>query len=171
MPEASSKKWYLVYSKPRQEDVARKNLDRQGFETYLPRVRQPRRRLSRRVLVVEPMFPRYLFIHLDAQHDNWGPIRSTLGVTSLVRFGQHPAPVPDDLIAAMKQREDEHGIQELPVPDFKHGDPLRITDGIMTGYEGIFLARSGRDRVLVLLDLMGKYARVQVGQNAVEPLR
>lgn len=171
MVEAGTKKWYLVYCKPRQEDVARTNLERQGFEPYLPMIRQPRRRLNRRVTVVEPMFPRYLFVHLDSRRDNWAPIRSTLGVTSLVRFGQYPAPVPDDLIAALKERDDEHGIQDLPPPDYKHGDRLRVAEGIMMGYEGIFLARSGRDRVIVLLDIMGKQARVELGQDSIEPLR
>ncbi|MFQ5937886.1 MAG: transcription/translation regulatory transformer protein RfaH [Acidiferrobacterales bacterium] len=166
-----TKKWYLLYTKPRQEGVASTNLGRQGFETYLPRIRQPRRRMSRRVLVVEPMFPRYLFIHLDAQHDNWAPIRSTLGVTSLVRFGPYPTPVPDDLISALRGREDEQGILDLPPPQFRPGDPLRLAEGITAGYEGIFLARSSRDRIVVLLDIMGRQARVEVGQDALERLR
>jgi transcriptional antiterminator RfaH len=169
--QAESKKWYLVYSKPRQEGVASENLERQGFETYLPRIRQPRRRVNRRVLVVEPMFPRYLFIYLDAHHDNWAPIRSTLGVSAVVRFGPYPTPVPNDLVDALRAREDEEGIQDLPPPELKHGEPLRIAEGAMAGYEGIFLARSGKDRVLVLLDIMGRQARVEVGQDAIEPLR
>lgn len=165
------KKWYLVYCKPRQEDVAKLNLERQDFETYLPKIHQRRRRLGRRVFVVEPMFPRYLFIHLDTHHDNWGPIRSTLGVTSLVRFGQHPTPVPGDLIGTLREREDQQGIQVLPPKDFKRGDSLRIADGAMTGFEGIFVARSGRDRVVVLLEIMGKQARVQVPRDVIEPAR
>ena len=69
--------WYLLYSKPRQEGVAVENLKRQGYETYLPLVRTRRRRQGQYVSLVEPMFPRYLFIHLSDQTDNWGPIRST----------------------------------------------------------------------------------------------
>ncbi len=168
MTETSAKKWYVVYCKPRQEDVARRNLEHQAFETYLPRVRQRRRRLNRRVMVIEPMFPRYLFVRLDRERDNWGPIRSTLGVTSLVRFGQFPAPVPDNLIEILREREDEQGVQELPSPEWRRGDTLRIAEGSMAGYEGIFLARSGKDRVVVLLDIMGQQARVQVGEDAVE---
>ncbi len=166
-----AKHWYLVYTKPRQEEVAGTNLARQGFETYLPRMRQRRVRMHRRVLVVEPMFPRYLFIRLDAHQDNWAPIRSTLGVTSLVRFGPHPTPVPEDLISTLRANEDEQGIQDLPVAEFKQGQALRIADGALAGYEGIFLARSGKDRVVVLLDVMGKQARVAVDQDAVEQVR
>jgi transcriptional antiterminator RfaH len=167
---AVTKKWYLVYAKPRQEDVARSNLERQGFETYLPRIRQARKRLGRRVLLIEPMFPRYLFIRLDTDTDNWAPIRSTLGVSALVRFGPYPTPVPDDLIALLRAREDPQGIQQLPPPQFRRGETLHIADGVMSGYEAIFQARSGRDRVVVLLDIMGKQTRVELPESAVERL-
>ena len=108
------KKWYLVYAKPRQERVARTNLERQGYETYLPLSRETKRRRGRATEVVAPLFPRYLFIHLDSQTDDWGPIRSTLGVVSLVRFAYQPAQVPDDLVATLRAREDSEGLVAVP---------------------------------------------------------
>lgn len=163
--------WYLVYCKPRQESVAKRNLGRQGFDTYLPVARQRRRRLGRSQLVVEPMFPRYLFIRLDSQRDDWGPIRSTLGVTTLVRFGQLPAMVPDDLIDQLKQRDDDHGIHQLPDHRYQPGESLRIADGVMAGFEGVYLAQSGKDRVLVLLEILGQQARVELAEDTIEPVR
>ncbi len=86
--------WYLVYSKPQQERVALENLERQGFTAYLPLVRARRRRQTRVVHVIEPMFPRYLFVNLSDLTDDWGPIRSTIGVSNLVRFGNEAARAP-----------------------------------------------------------------------------
>lgn len=169
MENGREKKWYLIYSKPRQETAAKLNLERQGYETYLPVVRQPRRRLGRRVAVVGPMFPRYLFIRLDSETDNWGPIRSTIGVSTLVKFGQRPAEAPAGLMEILRSREDENGIQVLPTDDYRRGSRIRITDGGLTGYEGIFLARNSRDRIVVLLDIMGKHARTSVDSGAIEP--
>jgi len=169
MSAQEAKCWYLVYTKPRQETVAKINLVRQGYETYLPLTRQPRRRQGKRVAVTAPMFPRYLFIRLDDQTDNWGPIRSTLGVVSLVRFGQTPAKVPLDLIALLRSHEDDQGFQVLPVDDYQRGRRVRITEGSLMGCEGIYLARSGRDRVLLLLEIMGKPARTQVEAAFIEP--
>lgn len=171
MKEGDTKNWYLVYCKPRQENVAKRNLARQGFEIYLPVTRQRRRRLGRSKTVIEPMFPRYLFIRLDCQHDDWGPIRSTLGVTALVRFGQFPTPVPGDLIHGLKERDDEEGVQQLPDYTYRPGESLRITDGVMAGLEGIYLARSARDRVLVLLEILGQQARVELAPDTIEPIR
>ena len=149
--------------------MARENLERQGYETYLPFMREVRRRQGKRIAAVAPMFPRYLFVHLSDQTDNWAPIRSTLGVVSLIRFGQAAARVPDDLVAALKSREDAQGILVLPVEDYKAGRRVRITQGSFAGYEGIFQASSGRDRVTVLLDVLGRRARTVVSADSIEP--
>ncbi len=158
-----------MYCKPRQETVARENLTRQGYETYLPVMREVRRRQGRRVTLNAPMFPRYLFIHLNSQTDNWAPIRSTLGVVSIVRFGRAAARVPDVLITAMKSREDANGIQVLPIEEYRPGTRVRITQGSFAGYEGIFQAATGRDRVAVLLDVLGRNARTTVDSSSIEP--
>jgi transcriptional antiterminator RfaH len=141
----SGRAWYLVYTKPRQEEVALANLVRQGYGAYLPQVRQVRRRQGRRLNVVEPLFPRYLFIHLNAGTDNWGPIRSTVGVASLVRFGQEPGRVPDALVAFLQDREGAEGLHEWAEPaKLAAGDRVRVAEGAFQGYQGILLSRSGR---------------------------
>jgi len=164
----STKKWYLVYTKPRQERVARTNLGRQGYEIYLPLMRQSLRRRGRRTTSVVPMFPRYLFIHLDQSTDNWGPIRSTLGVISLVRFSHTPTPVPDNLILVLRAREGVDGILQVAHRPLRRGSKVRILDGSLAGYEGIFLATSGHDRVVILLDILGKRTRTAIDAVSIE---
>lgn len=164
------KGWYLIYSKPRQERLALENLQRQNYETYLPLIRHRRRRKGQYLTIIEPMFPRYLFIHLSTQDENWGPIRSTIGVTQLVRFGNVPAQVPDDLVSILQAREDAEGIQELPQPDFQRGDTVRIVDGAMAGYEAIYYAKTSKERVILLLDIVGRSAPVELNADSIEPV-
>lgn len=163
------KAWYLVYTKPREEEVAKTNLERQDYTIYLPLAYQYRRRHHRREQVVAPLFPRYLFIELTQYLDNWAPIRSTLGVSTLVRFGMEPAVVPGDLVEALKARVGPEGVIDLTATvGFKPGSRVRIAEGGMTGYEGIFLATSSHDRVIILLDIVGKQVRVQVDAAHLE---
>ena len=168
MTEQQQTHWYLVYTKARQEEVARQNLERQGYETYLPRIRQRRRRRGKAVSVIEAMFPRYLFIKLTSGIDNWGPIRSTLGVSNLVRFSHTAARVPDILITTLHQQEDSNGIQKLPDIKLEKGDRVQIIDGPLAGYEAIFAARSSKERVVVLLDIVGKHTRANVALSDLE---
>ncbi len=165
---AAGKRWYLVYAKPRQEEIAKVNLERQGYVTYLPKTRQRRKRMGKPLICVEPLFPRYLFIALDVLRDNWAPIRSTIGVSGLVRFGAEPAVVPTDLVDMLRSRDDAEGVQQLPPTDFREGDRVRVGEGPLAGYEGLFLARSGRDRVTILLDIVGKQTRVIASSAALE---
>lgn len=163
-----SKSWYLVYTKTRQEGIALENLLRQGYGVYLPRVRETRKQNGRRVAIVGPLFPRYLFIHLDIHIDNFAPIRSTVGVTSLVRFGSEPAQVSDELISFLKNQEGHDGMHEWAKQKYVTGERIRVADGVFQGYEGILLARTSRERVLVLLNLLDRQIRMQVSVGQIE---
>ena len=166
--EQEAKHWYLVYTKVRQEKVAQTNLERQGYEVYLPLVKLVRRRLGRRVSAVGAMFPRYLFVRLDSNTDNWAPIRSTLGVVSIVRFGQEPARVPEAFVSYLRGKEDAQGVQTVAIDELKPGMRVRVIEGSLMGYEGIYQARTGHERVIVLLDIMGKVARTAIDRDSLE---
>jgi len=157
--------WFLVYTKPRAENLAQENLLRQGFDTYLPLIRTKRRKQGKYVAVVEAMFSRYLFIHLNFTTDNWSPIRSTIGVANMVRFNGLPSMVPAALIESIKAMEDEQGVHKMPEKEFKEGDSVSIIDGVFAGLKGIFQARTSQERVVVLLDIAGQYTRVNMNKN------
>lgn len=166
----SGKCWYLVYSKPRQENSAVENLLRQNYEVYFPQIGIWRTRRNNRQLVIEPLFPRYLFIHLDSQSDNWAPIRSTFGVTSLVRFGTEPARVPDHLVEFLKSRQNTEGLHEWAQPSLTVGGRARVVSGPLAGYEGILIAKSSRERVVILLDMVSGQIRANLNPDQIEPV-
>lgn len=160
-----SAEWYLVYTKPRQERSAQQNLDRQGYSTYLP-ITQSRRNLQGRWRqVIEPLFPRYVFIQLSRTQDNWGPIRSTYGVSCIVRFGITAARVPDDFVHGLQGSADENGMVLGMSQEWHTGDRVRIVDGPLGGYEAVFVGRCGHERVRVLLDVIGQFSAVELGEQ------
>lgn len=169
-PSRVGKSWYLIYTKPRQEKTAVTNLQRQHYAVYFPQIRLWRRVRGNRQQVIEPLFPRYLFVHLDAQTDNWAPIRSTLGVTSLVRFGLEPARVPDALVDFLVSRQDADGLHEWAEPVLAIGDRTRVVSGPLAGYEGILIAKSSRERVVILLDMVAGQIRARLNPDQVEPI-
>ena len=162
--------WYLVYTKPNQEHIAEENLQRQGYETYLPLTSLLRRQRGKSIRKIGPLFPRYLFIYLSDQVDNWGPIRSTLGVGSLVKFGMKPAKVPDELVDDLKSRESEPGVHPVKLQEFTKGDKVRIAEGPFEGFEAIFSAKDSNDRVLILLKIAENYAKLRLEAQSIERL-
>jgi transcriptional antiterminator RfaH len=150
----STESWYLVHTKPRQEDIALTNLERQGYECYLPLMRIERVRRRKAEVATEPMFPRYLFIRLDSsdQGKSWSPIRSTLGVSQLVHFGARAAKVDDSLVDLLRQRE-----RTLPTEAMFHsGDSVVIADGPFAGIEAIYQMSDAERRAFILLEILAK---------------
>lgn len=157
---AGSVFWYLVHTKPRQEDVALANLQRQGFECYLPQMRIERVRRRKAEVVNEPMFPRYLFIRLDSsdQGKSWSPIRSTLGVSQLVHFGGKAAKVDDTLVDLLRQRERALPTEAL----FQSGDSVVIADGPFAGLEAVYQTADAERRTFILLEILSKPVSMQI---------
>jgi len=166
----ASERWYAVCCKPRQEAVAEENLLRQGYRTYLPRIRNTRRRAGQWIDKVEPLFPRYLFICVDPARHSTAPVRSTRGVSGLVRHCGLPAAVPEQVIEAIMQRADaDSGLHRDNRPLFCAGDPIRLIEGPLAGMEGMFTEEDGERRVIVLLELMGKANKTRVNRDWVVP--
>jgi len=162
------KRWYVLQTKPRQESVAREHIDRQGFEVFLPWLEQSRRRRGAWVDVVEPLFPRYLFVRADPERDNLALLRSTRGVTGLVRFGMELIAVPDDVMAALQAAGDENAKIQLTASTlFVQGEEVTILDGPFAGLKAIFEAESGEQRAIILLDILGRPSRIKVPTNSL----
>lgn len=160
LPSGSlQRKWYVLYTKPRSEQIAKAHLERQSFSAYLPLVASPKRVKGKLTTVVEPYFPRYLFVSLDIDQDNWAPIRSTRGVCDLVKFEGRPKDVPAQLIQALKDNEDCEQLQNISQAEWKAGDRVDIEQGPFAGYSCIFQASRSADRVAVLIDIVGKPTR------------
>jgi transcriptional antiterminator RfaH len=143
--------WYLIHCKPREERRALENLERQHFECFFPVRSRERRREGKLYKATDPLFPGYLFIHLNRLQDNWYPIRSTRGVNGIVRFSEYPLPVRDDLIEGIKIRLSDSPVQE---PYLRPGDNVRITEGAFSQLEAIFLSNDGDQRVILLLNIL-----------------
>lgn len=161
------KEWYAVQSKPRQESVAVENLERQGFSCFLPRVRLWKRRRGKRYLTSEALFPRYLFVHVDLEAESTAPIRSTRGVSGLVKFGLHPVAVPEIIIDSIMSRADEDGVCSEIDNQFSAGQRVQIEEGPFDGLEAIFVERNGEQRAIVLLQLLGGERRIELPMAAL----
>jgi len=162
--------WYLVHTKPRQEKIALENLERQGYQCYLPTMQAQKIRLGELTYVPEALFPRYLFIRLGHEQSSksWGPIRYTTGVSRLVSFGAEPAKVDDALVLGIQAQEARS--KESPEPLFSAGDRVQINNGAFAGVEGVFQMADGNQRVFVLIEMISKPLSIAVAPASLRKL-
>jgi transcriptional antiterminator RfaH len=163
----ASLRWYVVQSQPSAENKAVAHLVRQGFITYMPRYLKRRRHARRVDIVPAPLFPRYFFIAIDLTVQRWRSIYSTIGVSQLICNGDVPAAVSDEVVTTLKAREDAAGFIRLEPRPFRPGDKIRILEGVFADCFGLYNGMTDRDRVTILLDLLGRKVRVLVDAEAV----
>ena len=157
--------WYLIQCKPRQDERAEENLQRQGYTCYRPRHSRERLLRGKRQQVEESLFPGYLFIQLS-QLDNWAPLRSTRGVSRVVSFGNQPLAVDAGLIETLRQRG-----SVTPAPLLNAGDKVRINHGAFEELEAIFLCMDGNERVILLMNILHREQKVRVPLSSIHKLK
>jgi transcriptional antiterminator RfaH len=164
MQITAEKQWYLVQCKPRQDMRALENLQRQQFECLLPTLQVERVCNGAVCTRREPLFPGYLFIELDTVRDNWLPIRSTRGVSQIVRFDNQPLPVPRSIIENIRTRT------ATPCSLFKMGERVELLIPGGEGIDALFTARKGTERVILLLNMLHRELLVSVPITQVRRL-
>ena len=160
--------WYLAYTKPRQEEIARVNLEQQGFEVYLPLFKKFKKTEQGPVSVFEPMFPRYIFFKPGKPGQSISAVRSTKGITTIVRFGFEPAVIDEELLHRIRQLEEDRNHATLQdISNLKAGQAVRLKHTALGGVEGLIQSVSSK-RVAVLLEILGRPAVVQLEHHQVE---
>jgi transcriptional antiterminator RfaH len=151
--------------------LAKENLQRQEYNVYLPLASIRHRKRGKSYYLPGPMFPLYLFVYLNDGIDDWGPIRSTIGVSKLVYFGKTPARVPSGLIETLRGREDAEGLQIMPDKNFNVGDRVLISQGMFEGYEAIIHAKSEQKRSLLLLSLIESFIKIELDRHSLDHIK
>ena len=159
--------WFAVQTKPKQEEKALINLEAQGYVTYLPKIEIRKRRKDGWQQVVEPLFPNYLFLYAAPDQTNLAPVSSTFGVAKLVRFGQLLRPVPEEVIVFLKQQESVSGNVVEVIRPFNYGDKVEILEGPFAGLQAIFQTESSEERIILLLNLMGRRTPVTLHKDEI----
>ena len=164
----SHPRWYVVQTHINSEAKAASNLVRQGFGVYFPRYLKRRSHARKVDTVARPLFLRYLFVAIDLATQRWRSIQSTIGVSHLVSWRDSPASVSDDVVGALKQREDDSGFVRLERRvRFSPGDTVRVLEGAFTDSLALVEGINDRERVAILLDFLGRKVRVLVGADLI----
>jgi transcriptional antiterminator RfaH len=152
--------WAVVQVESQCEHVVRLLLMRARYETYMPRIRARSR--------IAPLFPGYLFVRIV---DRWYPVIWTVGVVRLLMSGDQPARLPEKAMTEIRKRE-IGGFVKLPSPTnrLRKGQPVRVIRGSFEGQVAIHQGMSSKERVWVLLNLLGQKVPVELPSRDLEPL-
>ena len=170
MTEAVGPTWFCIKAKPRQEALAVRNLRAVGIgELVFPRLRRTRRGHDKNKVVVEPLFPGYVFARFDPL-DFQATIRSTRGVLHLVSRDGRPVDVEQSVIDELNALGPDATLSLLD-EEPKVGAKARVIRGIFLGSEGeVIRLESPQKRIALLLSILGSDQPVELPLDDVESL-
>jgi transcriptional antiterminator RfaH len=170
MLNAANTHWYVLTSKPREEQRAYDNLTIQGHEVFLPKVAQVIKKKGVKTVALQPLFPSYLFIQLDKQVANFNAIRSTRGVGSFVRFGLNHAVISNGIIEDIKKSvaSNKQGKSLAELFAYCQGDTVALTQGSLKGLKAIYQAKDGLERSVLMVKMLGQQSQVVVKNQDFE---
>lgn len=156
--------WYVAKSKPRKERILINNLAKWGVEAFYPYIRErglPNGRL-------EPLFPSYVFCHVDPSAPTWQAVRWAPGLSYFLQAGEQVSPVPDDLITYLRDKTQAWNTAQAR-QEFQRGDSVAIVDGPFAGFEAIFSEYlSSRDRCRILMKSIQGISSMEIPKNSLE---
>ena len=155
-----SKEWFILQFKSNSHQQAAKNLNRQGFETFLPLHDTTSRKLSRFINTSKPLFPGYMFVKFDKTKTKWHKINSTYGVSRLVTFNSILKSIPTIFVDHLMKRYDLSG-NLMPIQKLKKGDHVTVLKGPFANFIATVEKYEADQRIWILMDLMGRKTKIQ----------
>ncbi len=161
MKQNLKKKWLVAQIKPKSHYLAVQNLERQGFETFLPKIKATTKKENKFINKDILVFPGYAFIGIDPQNSCWTKINSTYGVSKLLCLNNKPSEIPLDLIVALKNRYEEN-ISPITNENLKKGDTIKFYNGPFADLVANIESVNAKNRIYALLKVMGGYQKVEI---------
>lgn len=162
--ETDTSAWFCLRSQPKHEHIAAAHLRQEGIEAFSPRIRLKRKTQNGPKWFTEALFPNYLFAKFQWQAD-FKKVKYVRGVSTVIHFGDKWPTIPEVEIEELRSKFGDAEIRVIN-PNLKEGDSVEISTGAFQGLSGIIMqAASGKERVKVLLDFLGRQITVEIAAD------
>jgi transcription antitermination factor NusG len=159
--------WFAIWTRSRAEKMVHEQVQRKGFDVFLPTVTRWSRWKDRRKQVDWPLFPGYCFARFDPRESL--QILNCTGVATIVSFDGRLAPVPAAEVEAIR-RLIESSLQFDPCPFIKEGERVEVAHGPLKGVTGLLVKKDRHARLILTVELIGRAVAVTVDAADVRKL-
>ena len=161
MKKSLDKKWYIAQIKPNSYLSAIQNLERQGFETFLPKMEITQRQKNKFLVKNVYVFPGYMFVCFDPNIISWIKINSTYGVSKVLASNKKPSEISSDLILELKKRY-QITINPTQKVNLQKGDAIKFYAGPFVDLIAKVESVEKNNRIWVLLEAMGGHQKFKL---------
>lgn len=171
--------WHVATTKPFSDLIAERDLERQGFTPFNPKVRIERVVRGQRIIREVPYIPGYIFVHFDVEDWQWRKINTTRGIRSVMySSAEVPAVVRSDAMSVLLERCNGQYVRESEVGAIDDairrvvwkGAQVRVNEGPLEGRRGS-VTWAAHDRVKVLMLFLGTSREIEMAASDVAVLQ
>jgi transcriptional antiterminator RfaH len=164
------KKWFVFYTKSRQEKKVNELLLKKKFEPFLPMQQVMRQWSDRKKKVTVPLFNSYIFVFVEEHRIP--DVLQVPGIAWNIRHNNKPAILHVNELNTI-QRFIETGWLIEAGSDFSQvevGDVVKVLDGPLKGAIGRLTSVHNKHQFSVVLESIGQIITAQIDKQAVRKL-
>ena len=158
--------WIAIYTKPRHEKTVALELEKKGFEVYLPLLRVRKKWSDRKKWVEFPLFKSYLFV--KTTNYNTQSLINTPGLVRVVRFGKKIAIIKESSINSIKLMLNG-GYNPISTDYFIKGDAVSVRSGPLKGIIGEVARIDSNNRLIVRIDAIKHSISIDIERKFLKP--
>lgn len=160
--------WYVLSTLPKHEKKININLQKNGFDTFLPLRTEIHHWRDRKVKVELPLFSCYLFINIP--YSERFKVFKTAGIFRYLDSNASPTRVPDFEMDIIKNAGNSRFLVQEHVAGMGIGDTVIVSAGPFKGVMGRVVENSGIRRLVIEIASLNKKIIVDISGHSVERL-
>lgn len=175
-------RWHVLMVEFGRESLVVAEMLARGHDAYAPmetvwadqRHRVRARSILPRARVRRPLFPGYIFGTME-EGQSFASVEALREVHRFVRFNGQPAAVPSCVVEGLCTAETLGAFDKAPERGrrrslYQPGQTARFVEGPWTGFVATVTRTSARDRVRLLLAMLGRSVEIEIAEAALAPV-
>ena len=161
-------KWMVVQTKSNCENKASKNLMRQGFSVFFPKIKKNVSRFNKFYSTIKPLFPGYIFVSI-IENKSWTPIESTYGVFKILKMRNYLYHLPPEVFENIKMRCDNNGLVDN-YQKYARGESVKYFKNDKIALDAIFEEEIDEKRSFIFINFLNQKVKARVETKNLEVL-
>lgn len=161
----STKRWYAVYTKSRNEKRLAELLLKKKVVVYLPLQRTLKQWSDRKKFVEEPLFKSYVFVKVN--NEDYLEVLNTYGAVCYVTIGKEKIPIPDAQIEAVKTFLGEQELDKS-IRYFDEGEEIEVAYGALKGLRGKLISAKDQRKLIIRIEAINQNITLTMPANLLK---
>ncbi|KPK41960.1 MAG: antitermination protein NusG [Omnitrophica WOR_2 bacterium SM23_29] len=175
-----AKKWYVIHTQTGNEEKVKSSIERRAeaneMKELIAQILIPTEQVSevkegKKKISQRKFFPGYVLVEMELTDETWYLVKNIPGVTGFIGARAKPVALKEEEVQTILRQTEERKVKPTPKVIFEKGEPIRVTDGPFTNFNGVIdEVNPDKGKLKVLVTIFGRSTPVELEYWQVEKL-